>query len=286
MTILGLIKYLRQYPLKLLHDFWAYQVYNQTTFAELFLPRKKITKTIGKRVKMEFNLDGNAHEKLMYLGLYEYPIYLLMRKVLKADDIFVDVGANIGYFTAIAASLLGKSGEVHAFEPDQRYFKKLFNLAKMNPGRKMAVNNIALGDKRQKANLFETKEFGMSSLVKGLRNKKQVKDTVEVRVERLDDYIEKNIKNKGKIKLIKIDVEGFERSVLNGLSKCFESNMFKPVILMEVYPHAWKLQGGNIKELTGLMNKYGYKIEPGVDLGVLKAGEDDVYNVIFNPNKN
>ena len=63
--------------------------------------------------------------KSMYYQVYQYHITSFMRKHLCEGDVFVDVGANIGYMTAYALGLIGPSGQVHAFEPVPTYFEKL-----------------------------------------------------------------------------------------------------------------------------------------------------------------
>lgn len=78
---------------------------------------------------------------------YEPETTFLMRRILREGDIFIDVGANIGYFTAIGAALVGKTGEVHSFEPAPFIFSYLKKLALKNPNYKIVPNQCAAGDK-------------------------------------------------------------------------------------------------------------------------------------------
>ena len=62
--------------------------------------------------------------RYMYTGSYEIETYLALKKFLKPGDTFIDIGGNIGYITALAAGIVGKTGEVHAFEPIKKYFSE------------------------------------------------------------------------------------------------------------------------------------------------------------------
>ena len=67
-------------------------------------------------------------ERLMWAGAYERDLVALFKRYLKPGMTVVDVGANIGYFSVIAAGLVGDTGSVHAFEP----FPECFNRLKHN----------------------------------------------------------------------------------------------------------------------------------------------------------
>ena len=60
----------------------------------------------------------------MYYGSYAVPIVETMKRTLRPGDTFLDVGANIGYLSAIAAGLVGVTGQVHCFEPVPDYFRE------------------------------------------------------------------------------------------------------------------------------------------------------------------
>ena len=83
------------------------------------VPNHPVTKTIeGVRFEFDFALDPNV--KHMYCGYYEYPIVRAIRRLLGRGDTFIDVGANIGYMTAIAMGRVGEQGRVYSFEPVRR----------------------------------------------------------------------------------------------------------------------------------------------------------------------
>jgi hypothetical protein len=69
-----------------------------------------------------------------------------LKRQLKPGDIVLDVGANVGYISAVAASCIQASGEVHGFEPLSECFARLERLRELNPGLRFTFNNVALSD--------------------------------------------------------------------------------------------------------------------------------------------
>src|SRR3989344_3770402 len=132
-----------------------------------------------------------------------------LRTFLKEGDTFIDVGANIGYITSVGASLVGKNGWVYSFEPVPEYASKLRNIAKLNQGYNIVINQFALSDKsgEEKIYLSDYSNIGANTILFGLMDREKARDAISIQTRRLDEYIEKEkIKN---IKAIKIDTEGF-----------------------------------------------------------------------------
>jgi len=193
-------------------------------------PKHPVSKKInGISFEFDFNLIPGA--KRMYVGAYQPIITEILKKYLKSGDTFIDVGANIGFFTAIGAGLVGKQGQVHSFEPAPEHFYKLKNLAKNNSQYNIVANNFALGDEEKISKIYG--DTFIPALLGGNKNY----TTTEVPIRRLDKYIkEKGLNN---IKIIKIDVEGFEFPVLKGLEGYFlecSKNNSCPAIVCEIMP--------------------------------------------------
>ena len=206
------------------------------------LPKSPIQKKINGII-FEFDFDYDPAIKRMYFGIYELETVEVMKKVLKIGDTFLDAGANIGYLSAIGGGLVGKTGQVHSFEPVPEYFQRLKKVAMMNRDYKIVVNQCALGEERGRAKIDVTNlpNIGWNTIVPGFMSNATRKKSIEVPVYRLDDYIKE--KGLDKISLIKIDTEGFEFPVLKGLQGYFESTGHRPVILCEIAPPAYPLLG-------------------------------------------
>jgi len=125
--------------------------------------------------------------------------------------------------------------------------------------------------------------LGGNTLIEGLINKEQIKKTELVEIKRLDEYIfENEIKN---ISLIKIDVEGYEFAVLKGLSRFLEKKLQKyPLIIVEIIPSAYSLQGLNLKALDNYMKNYfyyAYTLDGKSRIDITKYENIHVFNVLF-----
>jgi len=104
----------------------------------------------GILFEINFNQVGDGpYVKQMYFGCYQIAVTEAMKKILKPGDTFIDVGAHIGYLTAIGASLVGQKGVVYSFEPVPFYFESLKKLAQINPNYNIVVKNCALGEKQE-----------------------------------------------------------------------------------------------------------------------------------------
>ncbi|HGE72005.1 TPA: FkbM family methyltransferase [Candidatus Poribacteria bacterium] len=220
------------------------------------LPKGPIKKSING-VFFEFDFSLGPAIARMYRNDYEHQIVRLIKKYLKKGDTFIDVGANIGFISAVAAGCVGQTGQIHSFEPVPSYFSRLKQMADMNKGFNIIVNSYALGEHEGSSNIDVrgNANIGWNTMVQGFMSNKEY--SLEVKVIRLDDYI---INNKlSKIKMIKIDVEGYEFFVLKGLNKLFDSTSYRPLILCEIAPKAYQILGLEIKDLFLYMEGYSYQ---------------------------
>lgn len=137
------------------------------------------------------------------------PIHVAMDRYLKAGDVFIDVGANIGLFSIVAAVKYG--AEVHAFEPSRREINRLKRNAHLNQV-KLKVYPFALGreDSQGYIDIREASNHMMNKIiVKG-----NLSDSpCEIRA--LDGVLQQDILRR--VRLVKIDVEGYEMDVLLGM---------------------------------------------------------------------
>ncbi|MBU2540156.1 FkbM family methyltransferase [Patescibacteria group bacterium] len=218
--------------------------------------------------------------KEFYFGTYEAKLIRIIKTFLKEGDTFIDIGANIGYITAVATGCVGKTGVVHSFEPVPEYFQRIKKIAEINKDYKIIVNPFAMGDENGKIKIYISAEDIGSNTV--IPRKDDVKQILEVPIRRLDDYI---IENKvDNLKMIKIDVESYELPVLKGLEKYFlehRDDNFHSLILCEIHPH----EGNNLKNILEYMSKFSYHpfniIKAKERLTMKKIGKEPLINVIF-----
>lgn len=221
-------------------------------------PPGKFIKQIGE-ISFELDFSRGPQSKAMYYDAYEPVTMKILKKYLKPGDTFVDVGASIGYVSAVAASLVRKNGQVHCFEPSPRDFERLKELPQRNPGFQIFVNPYALGEEEGEAalDISNLHWIGWNTMVPGFMRKNAWGETKTVSVMRLDDYLlERPVQN---ISLIKIDTEGYEFNVLKGLQRFFEVSSNRPVIFCEVTPRVHALLGTSLEEMSSWMKSFGYR---------------------------
>jgi len=174
----------------------------------------------------------------------------VFRDVLKPGMTFVDVGANIGYFSLFAAQLVGVEGRVVAFEPEEENFKLLVKNISENGYRNVTAERMALSDSEGELSFYkDPSNLCAHSLVKG-----EGRAEVIVPATTFDAYFKDYLPD-----VVKIDVEGAEPSVLAGMSETLRSNK-KPIIIIEYFPSALHRFGVEPEVCLESLKQAGYRI--------------------------
>lgn len=218
-------------------------------------PRRAVRNIRGVRFECDFTLDPRVGD--MFFSAYEPDEVAILERYLEPGDVFVDVGANIGYLTAIGASLVGPEGEVHSFEPVPEYFSRLEALCGANSRYAIRANAMALGERDGSAEIAQAANgnIGWNTMVPGML-RGEVRARHAVPVQRLDRYLAQ--RGIARVALIKIDAEGFELPILRGASSFLDMARPLPPILCEVAPGAYPLLGSSVADVFDYMTHYGY----------------------------
>lgn len=175
---------------------------------------------------------------------------------LSKGDIFIDAGANIGIFTLIASKIVGNKGKIFSIEPTKTTFERLMEHIELNQFENIIPLNIALSNKKGIAILKKDLSGydAWNSLARPTKGNIIVDEKVFTST--LDEIV--NEHNLDNIKLIKIDVEGWEIPVLLGGKKLLTSEI-SPVLLVEFTSKNAVNAGYSCVELFNTGIKYGYK---------------------------
>lgn len=147
-------------------------------------------------------------------GVYEYAVTELLRGYLHPGDCFVDVGANIGYYSVLAAAIVSRTGKVIAFEPSDRVRKRLVRNVELNELNQVEIRGDAVGERAGVVRLVEPQDTGNDGLAYVTVDTTIGRDVACVT---LDSLIEVgNVPT-----LIKVDVEGGEQRVFAGAARLF-----------------------------------------------------------------
>jgi len=241
-------------------------LFGRVLLAKLNTARRLPSLPARKRVRgvvFEYDLARYRGTAPMYFGSYAPLVTEAMKRYLRPGSVFIDVGANIGYLSALAAGLVGKRGQVHCFEPVPAYFERLENLAKLNPHHSIHPNCCAAGDASGICTIYVTREAGQNTMVPSYQPAFEINSTMEVPVRRLDTYIERQ--GIDRIGLIKIDAEGFEFPALKGMQGYFERSPHRPAIICEIAPRAYPLMGSRLSDFASYMEQYGYTARDLID---------------------
>jgi FkbM family methyltransferase len=137
----------------------------------------------------------------------------IIRKLLEHDADFVDIGANIGWFTLVAAHALGRRGRVHSFEPDPRHVAKIRAAVRQSNFDNVIVNAWALADRAGEERLYRSEtNFGDHRLF----DLDEPRRSVKVAVKTLDEYTQIDATRP---LVIKLDTQGSEARILNGAQR-------------------------------------------------------------------
>lgn len=207
-----------------------------------------IVKTrFGFRIQLDPTFDKNIENVIYQRGVYEQGTTEYIRETLRPGDCFVDVGANIGYLSLVAAAIVKSEGLVLSFEPVLSTFDLLEKNKKLNSFEQIQTHQFALGNTTESLTIYPEKENRGGASITNKRSD----EGEEIQVKRLDDMeIQKPIK------MLKVDVEGFEWTVLKGAEKIIRKD--KPIIIVE-YSRDRNNEGNSSDMLKWLQSEFNYK---------------------------
>lgn len=159
--------------------------------------------------------------------LHELSTSLTFMELLRPGDVVFDVGANIGYYSFLSNAVMKGKGRIFSFEPNPFVFQKLVKNKIANYPECIELFNVAISDRNGAADLcLNGDDTGLSRIVEG--DERSVGETVSCATMTLDDIVENlGVDN---IRLLKIDVEGHEKSVILGGKNTFRKRMPEYII--------------------------------------------------------
>lgn len=196
--------------------------------AELLVPRSKSRSAL--LFGSQFFLDTSDYlQRQMYAGSFERLETRIVRKVLRPGMTFVDVGANVGYYTALGARLVGPTGAVFAFEPSEYAFPRLTRMIETSGLKCVRAVKCGLADVAGERFLYGAVDEGACELHTATMVPNDNSHRAMVRTETLDSMAEQlNIKQ---IDLLKIDVDGLEPLVLQGAANLIANGRISNILL-------------------------------------------------------
>jgi FkbM family methyltransferase len=208
------------------------------------------------------DLSDIMSQEICFTGRFEAQETALFRSILRPGMTFVDVGGNWGYFTLLAAHLVGSGGRVITFEPDPRLHRLLRQNLEMNQLRQVIPLEIAAAAEPGTLTLAgyteDSKNYGLSRVIDPARDAADPAPhkTFVVAAKRVDDVLDDL--GCGAIDLLKMDIEGAEDFALRGMEKGLAAHRYRRIIL-ELHPALLAEHGHTPQDAFDRVKKAGYE---------------------------
>lgn len=207
----------------------------------------------------------------IYYGLYEFNESAFLLHYLSKDDVFLDIGANVGHYSLLASGV--KKCNTIAIEPVPKTFAKLNEQIALNKlESKILAQNIGVGNECAILN-FSVDKNTMNRIVDA-----EYKNAVQIPVKTIDSICkEKNIS------LMKIDVEGYEKFVLEGSQTTLKNENLKAIIIEINFSNKfYGVENDEVAEILIKNHFKPFKYNPlNRQLTELKTYNQEQFNTIF-----
>lgn len=193
---------------------------------------------------------------VFFMGGYEQGMLKFIQQTLEKsqEKIFLDIGANVGHHTIFASK---HANQVFSFEPYQKVRKALEDKIALNKLKNVTVVPYGLGEKDEELTFFEPADFntGTGSFLKDFKTTNQDNGLKLIVRNGVELFKELGINTAS---LIKLDVEGFEALVLQGILPFIKEH--KPVIIMEYSKESERLFNEHSEIKDFLRTNYSMKV--------------------------
>ena len=205
---------------------------------------------------MHCNLSDLIQSYVFHFGVWEPEISHLVGRILKPGDVFVDIGANVGYDSLLGSTLVGTQGQVIAIEASPTTFAKLKENIALNKSTNIRAVNVAVSDRVGTLDLFDVSErnCGAATTLAG-RGGKLIASVDALPLAQILTPTELR-----SVRLIKIDVEGAEPTILNDVLDHIEDFPASMDIIVESSPDEFEASNRVFYRMTQT-GYYAYAIE-------------------------
>jgi FkbM family methyltransferase len=211
------------------------------------------TKKLHNGLLMYLNPSEHIQQQLFWYGYYEKDVILTWEAFLQLQttSVVLDIGANAGYYSLIASKKVRK---VYAFEPSPLMRQQLEKNIALNGIQNISVEPYAVSNKNGSAILYLSADN--NSGMTGMQPAENFSGTTEiVKTVSIDEWI--RTKDSPTIDVVKIDVEGAEMKVLEGMKNVLERD--HPGIFIEIIPSLLEKYGNKAEDIFRLLDSFGYK---------------------------
>ena len=216
-----------------------------------------LTQIYDYKMKIPLKYDGIGRALYVY-GSRELDHKWMIDNELSLGNVVLDLGANIGYYAIMEAKKIGRYGKIYAIEPDPRNIEFLEKNIKLN-----SIVDIfdfeqgAISNKNEKVEFVLSSKTNLSSF--DLKKSKDNSNSINVQAYDLETYL----KNKKRVDLVRMDIEGHEIEVFESLinfSKNFQNYLPKKIIF-ETHFRVYQKKKEYVQEILSKIFEIGYEIK-------------------------
>lgn len=264
----------------------GYWIFGRQSFKRLPVVRS-LTHFVVSRFKgriayvhnQKMHLDEQDSLRLSILGEFEPTETQLVRESIKPGYRVLDIGAHIGYYTLLFASLVGRDGGVIAFEPDPTNFRLLEKNVAENGHTNVTLAQKAIAEKSDRRLLYRSSSNSGDHRLVPPPGEREV---VEVECAALDEFLEGDSR---RIDFIKMDIQGAEGWALQGMRNLIEENPSLK-LLTEWSPSSLKLAGYQPTKYLETLESMGFHLhligDNRFELKPVRADQADEFGELAN----
>ncbi|EAY26306.1 FkbM family methyltransferase [Microscilla marina] len=228
-----------------------------------FFRIKRRTFTLADQRSYYIDPISDLGLRLQKQQMYEPEMSKVIAEILEDGDTFIDLGSNEGYFAILGGEKCGSSGKVYAIEPQARLWGIITKNVLLNNLTNVHLLPYGVGAEKQELvlQLYPSVNSGASSFSPKFNFKisfgwlrKKIYGTQNSKIVILDSLLPVISDT---IKLIKIDIEGFEYEALKGASEMLKRQLLQ-YILIEIHPDALKGMKQSESDIDELLSSCGY----------------------------
>jgi FkbM family methyltransferase len=220
----------------------------------LLLRKYLVARAPAFGLRFRFRIEDAIGRWIYKRGSYEAELtdYIAHHVEFADGDVFLDIGANIGWYSLVLARTARARISILAFEPDPLNFELLSENVRLNGCDAVRPIRKAVSDAEGTQALYRyaNKNLGRHSLLPI-----NDQDTVEVQTIALDAFLAREGIDLRRVAFMKVDVEGYEFPVLNGARKLLEA---VPLVLCEYSPDYMRRGGMEPQALIALFREKGF----------------------------
>lgn len=217
-----------------------------------------VTVKVRPGVVMELDSRDLVTNTILMSGIWE-PETSAIVDSLQPGDVFIDVGAHVGYYSLLASTRVGPAGRVVAVEPNPATLERLRrNIRLSGPRniRNIVVQEVACTDAAKTLRFFQASPYNTGGSSLSAKTAASTGGAREIAVRGLPlDTIVKSL-NLQRIDLVKIDVEGAELQVLRGMKESLLK--YHPKVVVELIPWILANLGASTEEVSTFLRQAGY----------------------------